>query len=326
MRALGLDEHADTLRTFLIGDGGKRMRALFCYWGWRGAGGSGSAEAVQYAAAALEVNHSAFLIHDDLIDRSELRRGRPALYRHFGAHHAAHQWGGSADAYGSAAAVNLGDLCFDWARDLLNRCADGACLHQVLDIYRRMYTDAVYGQVLEAQIQADQDFRLERCLAVATHKAARYMMAPPLRIGAAVTGADQEVHAAYQTFGSALGEAYQLRDDLLGAFGTPSVTGKPNLDDLREGKPTVLFATALRTATPLQRDKLLSCYGDPGLDTDAADELRALLHETGAPAQVEERIRTRSREAARALKVAPITGEARTALNTLAAQALYRER
>ena len=325
LRDLGLSAHLDTLRPLLL-SGGKRMRAVFCHWGWRGAGGSGSGEEAATAGAALEINHSAFLIHDDILDRSDTRRGQPALHRSLTTHHARHDWHGRSEAFGDATALTLGDLCFAWADDLISRCASGDRLASVVDLYHRMYVDAVYGQVLELQIQADRDYDPERCLRVATYKAARYMLTPPLRIGAVLADAGEDLHRAYTEFGTALGEAYQLRDDLLGVFGDPAVTGKPNLDDLREGKPTVLFATALRQATPSRREDLLATYGSQDLDPATADHLRGLLHETGAPDVVEDMIRVRSQQATKALAAAPLTSEARDVLGHLAARALFRTR
>ncbi|MFF4696451.1 polyprenyl synthetase family protein [Streptomyces chattanoogensis] len=328
LHALGLSEHEEALRAFLLNAGGKRMRALFCYWGWRGASGNNRTglDMVHMAAAALELNHSAFLIHDDILDRSELRRGQPTLYRRFANHHAAQKGYGPSAAFGDAVALNLGDIAFAWAAELIDRCTTIGPAQRPSDVYHRMNADACYGQTLELQIQADREYVPGRCLTVATYKAARYMLTPPLQIGAALAGADDAVHAAYDAFGTALGEAYQLRDDLLGVFGNPGVTGKANLDDLREGKPTVLFATALETSSLAQRVKLLSLYGRRDLDEAAADDLRALLQDTQAAAAVEEMIRDRSQEAARALKTAPITDEAKAALETLAAHALFRTR
>ncbi|MEU8527083.1 polyprenyl synthetase family protein [Streptomyces sp. NPDC048629] len=323
---LGLKEHVDEIRPLLLASAGKRMRAVFCLWAWRGAGARGPRADVDIAAAALELNHSAFLIHDDILDRSELRRGQPTTYRRFAARHIERGWQGSSHEFGDGVALTLGDLCFAWAGELISQCTRGERLGPVLEVYHRMYVDALYGQILELQIQADRDFDPSRCLTVAAYKAGRYMLAPPLMIGGALAGADEAVQTAYERFGTALGEAYQLRDDLLGVFGDPAVTGKPNTDDLWEGKPTVLFATALQAAAPSQRDKLLSLYGDRNLDADAADELRDLLQETQAPAAVEEMIRSRAEEAVRALEAAPITSEARTALLALAERALFRTR
>ena len=325
LRDLGLADHLDTLRPLLL-SGGKRMRAVFCHWGWRGAGGRGPGEDVVAAGAALEINHSAFLIHDDILDRSDTRRGQPALHRSLATHHARHAWHGEAASFGDATALTLGDLCFAWADELISQCTTADRQRAVVELYHRMYVDAVYGQVLELQIQADRDYQPERCLRVATYKAARYMLTPPLRIGAVLAGAGEDLHRAYAAFGTALGEAYQLRDDLLGVFGDPAVTGKPNLDDLREGKPTVLFATALQRATASQRQELLAAYGRQDIDPATADRLRVLLRDTGAPDVVEDMIHARSRQATEALAAAPLTSEARDVLEHLAARALFRTR
>ncbi|MGK5544267.1 polyprenyl synthetase family protein [Streptomyces sp. URMC 127] len=323
---LGLTEHSATLRSFLLGGRGKHMRALFCYWGWRGGEGKGPREAVEAVAAALELNHAAFLIHDDIIDRSDTRRGRPSVHHRFATQHAAHSWCGTSAAFGDGMALTLGDLCFDWARGLMAQHTPTGHLPVVMDIYHRMVTDACYGQLLEAQIQADRGYEVDRCRAVVMHKAARYMVAPSLSVGAALASADREVRNFYWEFGMALGEAYQLRDDLLGMFGDPEVTGKSNLDDHRDGKPTVLFATALAQASAAQRARLLALYGCRDLDSAGADELRALLQETGAAENIETAICSLSRQASRALEAAAVSTEVKSALGRLAAYALFRDR
>ncbi|MFJ9854879.1 polyprenyl synthetase family protein [Streptomyces sp. NPDC101150] len=326
LRELGLVKHLDAIRPLLLSAQGKRMRAMFCFWGWRGAGANGSRRNVEIAATALELQHSAFLIHDDMIDRSKLRRGQPTVYRRMADHHAGQGWHGSSTGFGDATALTLGDLCFAWASELIEGCTHGERLTHVLAVYHRMYADAAYGQLLDAQVQADRAFLPQRCLAAARFKAARYMVAPPLQIGAALAGADPAVREAYGKFGAALGEAYQLRDDVLGVFGNPAETGKPNLDDLREGKPTFLFATALQRADRGQRERLLNLYGDRDLDDDSAGELRSLIQDTKAHDVVESVIRARAGEAEHILKTAPITSDARTALALLANRALFRTR
>ncbi|MFJ9969630.1 polyprenyl synthetase family protein [Streptomyces sp. NPDC090621] len=321
-RRLGLEELPHPVRQHL--QGGKRTRALFCYWGWRCAGGQRNAGPATAAGAAMEANHSAFLIHDDIVDRSALRRGRPALYRHFTGVHTENGWFGSANAYGDGAALLLGDIVFAWAGELIAQAATGDTAARVRAAYDRMQQDTGYGQLLEARIQADREFSVERCRTVVLYKAVRYMVTPSLLIGAALAEAPPELTGAYEVFGDALGEAYQMRDDLLGAFGNPLVTGKPNLDDLREGKPTVLFATALEHADLATRTLLLGLYGRPDLDEKDADAIRLILRESGAVEEVEASIASLRDRAERALHEAPLTDMARQRLISLADRAVFR--
>jgi geranylgeranyl diphosphate synthase type I len=305
--------------------GGKRMRAAFAYWGWRGAGGSMLPEhGVLSAATALELNHSAFLIHDDIVDGSDTRRGRPSMHAALAAGHRHTTWPGGPAIFGEALGLLLGDLCFAWADELISRSASGDRQAVVRRLYDQMVTDTVYGQLLDVQTQERRDYRPDRCLKVVRYKAARYMLTPPLQIGAAVAGADRWIQAAYGRFGTLLGEAYQLRDDLLGMFGDPRVTGKSNLDDLREGKATVLFATALRNADPVQREQLTDLYGRPDADEPVAEDLRVLLTKTGAVATVESMIAARRAAALEALEAAPIDTQAKDALGQLAELAINR--
>ncbi|MEU1378062.1 polyprenyl synthetase family protein [Streptomyces triculaminicus] len=325
LQAVGLAEHEQVVRDCLLNERGKRMRAAFCYWGWRGAGGTGRAETVYGVAAALEIVHSAFLIQDDIIDRSELRRGRPTVHRHFAALHTALAWQGAAEPYGDSTALVVGDLCLAWGSELLAQSTPAAVRQQIQDVYDHMCQDTCLGEMLEVQVQADRLYEPDRCRAVTVHKTGRYVFSPALLAGAALADAPPAVCDAYREFGDALGEAYQFRDDLC-VFGVPEMTGKSNMDDLRDGKPTVLFATALEAASPAQRDRLLALYGRPGLDEAGADEVRRLLHETEAPRRIEDKIRALGLRATRALDAAPITPAARSALEAFASYVLSRSR
>ncbi|MGW3147186.1 polyprenyl synthetase family protein [Streptomyces sp. NPDC001177] len=322
MLETGLRDHLDLLRPFFRG--GKHLRSQFCYWAWKGAGAKCPMEHVAKAAAALELLHSTFLIHDDVLDQSETRRGTPAYHRQWADRHRSRQWSGNSDRFGENAALVAGDFCFNWCNALIASSTTSDRLATVLGIFFRMSSDASYGQMLELHVQADRNFDPARCLKVAEYKAGRYMIAPPLQIGAALAGAPEQLIDAYGEAGRDLGTAYQLRDDLIGVFGDPAVTGKPNIDDLREGKPTVLFATALQLATEAQRKTLLNSYGRPDITPDTAHELRALIASTGAQDAVEEAIQERHTRAVRTLNAAPITGEGREELLALAHAALQR--
>ncbi|MDP9418075.1 MAG: polyprenyl synthetase family protein, partial [Actinomycetota bacterium] len=219
--------------------GGKRLRAAFCYWGWRGVGGSDCDEVVR-AAAALELFHAAALIHDDVMDDSDTRRGMPAAHRRFAALHRGHGWLGSPDEYGVAGAILLGDLCLCWSDEMLatsgvtpDRLGAG---RRVFDVMR---TQLMGGQYLDMLEQARADTSVERARTVVRFKTAKYTVEHPLLLGGELAGAAPELLAAYTAYGLPLGEAYQLRDDMLGVFGDPASTGKPAGDDLREGKRTV---------------------------------------------------------------------------------------
>ncbi|RLK49666.1 polyprenyl synthetase family protein [Microbacterium telephonicum] len=315
--------------------GGKRLRARFCLTGWRAiAERRGPAHAlpddVLSAAAALEVFHAAALVHDDIIDNSDTRRGRPAAHRAFESGHRAQGWAGEAEPYGRAAAVLLGDLLVAWSDDLLEQgLAAAAHAGAARAEYARMRRDVTIGQYLDiaeeaAFVTAPDDEHAERALRVASYKSARYSVQQPLLIGAALAGADAAQLDALSRFGHPIGIAFQLRDDVLGVFGDEQVTGKPAGDDLREGKRTLLIAyarEALPSGTRRVVDELL---GDPLLDGEQIASLQRTIVDSGALERVEEVIRRQTAEADAALRGAPLGNAAVGELRDLARAATAR--
>jgi geranylgeranyl diphosphate synthase type I len=314
---------ADAVAEFLL-DGGKRLRPAFCYWGWRGAGGADTDDVVT-AAACLELLHACALIHDDVMDGSDVRRGRPAMHRRFATLHRGEQWLGDAEAFGRSAAILLGDLCLVWADQLFNTSGlPGEALLRAAPTYDAMRNELMAGQYLDVleQVLGGGDER--RALRVARYKSAKYTIERPLHLGGVLAGARRETLDAYSAYGLPLGEAFQLRDDVLGVFGDPAQTGKPAGDDLREGKRTVLVATATQRATPAQAAVVRRLLGDPRLDDDGVARLREVIAETGALDHVERLIAERSAEAVAALRGAPVADEARRVLERLADAATRR--
>jgi len=304
--------------------GGKRLRPAFCYWGFRGAGGSDS-DGIVTASAALELFQACALIHDDVMDGSDTRRGLPAVHRRFASLHRSESWFGDPEAFGMGAAVLLGDLCLSWSDEMLStsdlpaeRLLEG---HRVYD---QMRTELMGGQYLDLLEQARGGGSVERALRVARYKSAKYTIEKPLHLGAVLAGAGQDVLDGYSGYGVPLGEAFQLRDDVLGVFGDPSVTGKPAGDDLREGKRTALVAMALETADRGQASVVRRHLGDPHLSLDGVDQLRQVIEQTGALRRVEALIDQLMDDSLAALQAAPVEGPAREVLEQLAVAATAR--
>jgi geranylgeranyl diphosphate synthase type I len=313
----------DALESFLL-DGGKRLRPAFAYWGWRGAGGQDS-DAIVAAAAALEWLQASALIHDDVMDGSDTRRGRPAVHRRFAAIHRGEGWAGAPESFGTAAAILLGDLALIWADEMLNTSGlSPQALVRAQPVYDEMRTELMAGQYLDLLEQAMGGQSVERAMTVARYKSAKYTIERPLHFGAALAGADAEIVAAYSGYGLPLGEAFQLRDDVLGVFGDPSETGKPAGDDLREGKRTVLIAKTFAAATPGQAAVVRRHLGDPGLSDDGVGRLREIITETGALAETEAVIAELTDRALAALDVGGLDVTAREVLHELAAAATAR--
>ncbi len=320
----GLGPLADAAEAFVLG-GGKRLRPAFAYWGYRGAGGSDD-DGLIAAVASLELVQAGALIHDDLIDASDTRRGEPSVHRRFHAMHAEHLWHGRADQFGAAGAIIIGDLCLVWSDDMLYRSGlDPLVLARARPVFDVMRTDVMLGQYLDAHSQARGDTSPERAGLVARYKSAKYTVEHPLLFGAALAGAGAELQEAYSSFGLPLGEAFQLRDDVLGVFGDPAETGKPAGDDLREGKRTYLVAVALeRAAGHGDRELLIKALGNPGLDESDVLAVRDVIVQSGALAATEARIEELMETALAALDRVELAHDASTVLHELAAASVYR--
>ncbi|MGB8651849.1 MAG: polyprenyl synthetase family protein [Mycobacteriales bacterium] len=310
----------EALEDFL--SGGKRLRPGFCFWGHLGAGGADS-DALVVAAASLELFQACAIIHDDVMDGSDTRRGKPAVHRRFAALHRGEGWYGDPDTFGGGAAILLGDLCLAWSDEML--VASGLAGPEALRVFGGMRADVMGGQYLDLLEQVRGGGTVASALKVARYKSAKYTVEKPLHLGAALAGAPAAVYEAYTGYGLPLGEAFQLRDDLLGVFGDPSVTGKPAGDDLREGKRTVLVAMALEAATPAQVALVRTHLGDPHLDPSGVATLQGVLVDTGAVDRVEALIGRRTEEALAALDDAPVTAQAVEVLSELAVAATRRD-
>ena len=311
-----------------LADGGKRLRPLFAYWGWRGVRGEGPGEsdaAVLRAVAALEFVHASALVHDDVMDGALTRRGRPATHVGFASRHGDGALAGDGDAFGVGAAILVGDLALVWSDELL-RCSgiSTAALTRARAVWDTMRTEVTAGQYLDLLRAAGGLPGAQGALTVARYKSAGYTVQRPLQLGAAIAGAGERAAEVYTAIGLPLGEAFQLRDDVLGVFGDPSVTGKSADDDLREGKQTLLVALAEEAADADGRRLLAETLGDPTAGPAEFDALRALLESTGARAQVEQRITERTAVARTAIAEAPLAADARAALDALAVAATTR--
>jgi geranylgeranyl diphosphate synthase type I len=309
-------------RSFVL-DGGKRLRPTFAYWGWRTVRGPDDDDRSLIAAAAsLEMLHACALVHDDVMDASATRRGRASAHTAFARMHRDHAWTGDPDVFGTAAAIVLGDLMLSWADAMFARA--GVTNERARGVYDEMRQLVMAGQYLDVLVQARGAFSADEALRVIEFKTSKYTIEGPLHLGAAVAGAPAEVFAVLSAYGYALGEAFQLRDDLLGVFGDPAVTGKPAGDDLREGKHTLLTALAMQAADAPQAEALRRGLGDRSLDDGQVRKLCEIIVATGAVTEVERRIAERAAQARAALDSPHIGADARAALDALVAVAVDR--
>lgn len=324
---------------------GKRFRARFCYWGWRagsqsehdplaGAETVNDLDPVVALALSLEVFHAAALVHDDIMDNSDTRRGKPAAHKAFEALHRDRSYSGGSGHFGEATALLVGDLLLAWSDDLLNNALSEldspAIASATRTQFSRMRQEVTVGQYLDiheeaAWLHSAESERLERALRVVTYKSAKYSMEAPLLIGASMAGARTHELEALSAFGLPLGIAFQLRDDVLGVFGDSEVTGKPSGDDLREGKRTVLIALA-EAAMPSGAKKIFNeMLGDRALVPEQIEVMQETLQATGALEKIESMISGYVDHAMDALRGANLSPGATAELTRLAEAVTQRQ-
>lgn len=322
-------EATDDLTRFVLA-GGKRLRPTFAWWGWRAAGGYHDPDAVLRAVSALELVQGCALVHDDLIDASATRRGESTVHSRWSRRHADAAWAGDPTRFGAAVAVLLGDIALAWADDMLHDAGvDPVALARARPVWRAMRTEVLGGQFLDVRGHASSDSRPETALRISRYKTAAYTVERPLHLGAALAGADGATVRALRRYGTDLGVAFQLRDDVLGVFGDPTVTGKPAGDDLREGKLTLLVALARAHPDRATAAAVERAVGEPDLDADALLAAREALVALGVVDDVERRIAELTASALEAVRgpVAPaLTPPAPDRLADLAVAATRRAR
>lgn len=322
-------ESAEALRLFVL-RGGKRTRPAFAWTGWQGAGGDPDgprAAAVARACAALELVQACALIHDDIIDSSRTRRRFPTVHVDFEQRHRDRGWAGDPAQFGAGVAILVGDLALAWADDMVHAAGlDPAALARFAPVWALMRTEVLGGQLLDITGHAGGDESVEAALRINRYKTAAYTVERPLHLGAALADAEPTLIEAYRNYGTDIGIAFQLRDDLLGVFGDPEVTGKPSGDDLREGKRTVLLAEALRRAD--ENDpaaaKLLRTTVGTELGAEEVERLRAVLTELGAVDDVERRIAEFTDRGLAAIEKSSATPSAKKTLRAMALAATRR--
>ncbi len=301
-----------SLREFVLA-GGKRLRPAFCLWAFVGAGGDVEDPAVVDAGAALELLHTFALIHDDVMDNSDRRRGLPTVHRQFEQLHDARSWRGETRRFGEGAAILIGDLAFVYADQMLRGAPDEA-----IEVFNELRLEVNVGQVLDLVATARGDATVELARTICVYKSGKYTVERPLHLGAALAGRLDALRAPLSAYGEPLGEAFQLRDDLLGTFGDAKRTGKPVGEDLREGKPTTLFALARDEATGDDAALLTQRYGAADLSAAEVGQIQEVFERTGARAAVESQVDLLVGTALGALTDAPITAIARDELDALA--------
>ena len=298
-----LEIAASAMSRYILGSG-KRLRPLFAYIGFLGTGKQINQNIVN-AVSSLELIHVCALMHDDLMDSSDTRRGAPSLHREFENYHRSNGLSGRADRFGAAAAILLGDLALVWSAKMFHQSGiKNEELLNALEIYDDLRVELMAGQYLDINEQTLSTSSIERSMKIARYKSGKYTIERPLHFGAAL-GGRRDLLETYSNYGLPLGEAFQLRDDLLGVFGESEITGKPTGDDLLEGKRTVLIAKTFELANASQAMALSMVLGKRNAPAESIEKAKSIIIETGAQKFVEQMISELSEQAHSAIAGLP---------------------
>jgi geranylgeranyl diphosphate synthase, type I len=298
----------------MVEAGGKRLRPAFCHWGFVGAGGNPDDQRVVDAGAAFELMHAFALFHDDVMDDASSRRGEPTTHVLYADRHRRHGWSGEPRRFGDGAAILAGDLAFVLADELLVGATE-----PVWRIWNELRTELNVGQFLDIAGAARRERRIEKAERIARYKSGKYTIERPLHLGALLATPERagELLPSLSRYGLPLGDAFQMRDDIIGVFGDAALTGKPVGGDLLEGKPTALLARAVASASQAQR-LVLDRVGAADLDAGSVAAIQRVIVDTGALADLEAAIDRLSAEAIAALDDIDIIASARSELGDLA--------
>ncbi len=302
----------------LVFSGGKRLRPAFFYWAHIGAGGDPNSVEATNIAAAIEMLHAFALAHDDVMDRSEARRGEPSIWHRFANLHEESNWHGNSLHFGEAVAILVGDLAHVLADKLMSHTSP-----IVTQLWEELRLEVNIGQYLDVLSGAKGRFDHHSARRILEYKTGRYSVQRPLQLGAAVAGKYGELSQSLTDYGQPVGVVFQLRDDILGVFGNTEETGKPTGDDLREGKPTPLMAEAFDRASEKQRH-ILGKIGNANLTPEDISNIQEVVEETGARRVIEKEIKELTDSALKALSIMTLEGNASEALNELAHFVAYR--
>ncbi len=305
----------------LVLAGGKRLRPAFCHWGFVGAGGDPADPMVTNAGAAFELMHAFALFHDDVMDDAASRRGNSTTHAVFAERHREQGWAGEARRFGEGVAILVGDLAFVYSDMMMAGASADAWA-----IWNELRIELNIGQVLDIAGSVRNERSRFKAEQICRYKSGKYTIERPLHLGAVMAAPVRAdvLLPALSAYGLPLGDAFQMRDDVMGAFGDSAVTGKPVGGDLREGKPTPLMARAVEAASSAQAQVLAMVGRGDLTDGDVARVQQAIV-DTGALADLEATIERLTTEAIAAIQLAPLTPDARNELVELAVYVSNRQ-
>ena len=304
----------------LVSSGGKRLRPAFCHWGFVGAGGDPESSTSLDTGAALELLHAFALFHDDIMDGSLTRRGAAVTHEVFAERHRTSGGSGEARRYGEGIAILVGDLAFVYSDQLM-----GDAPRAAREIWHELRIELNIGQLLDLIGTSNNERRRYKTERICRYKSGKYTIERPLHLGAMLAAPERQLELLplLSAYGLPLGDAFQMRDDVMGAFGDTALTGKPVGDDLREGKPTPLMAIAVERANTSQLT-VLEKVGRDSLSDEDVRRAQEAIRESGALDEMETLIGSLTDQAIESLKVLPFLDSAKQELESLAHYVSHR--
>ena len=262
----------DILANYIAG--GKRVRGALAVLGYELAGGK-DFQKILPVSAAVEILHSSLLIHDDFIDRDELRRGKPTVHRIYAK--------GRGEHFGAAMAIVVADVGLFLSHQILAESAfKSRKVAQALSEFDRLLVNTGFGELLDIAFDYKRKLTWEDVQKVRLYKTAHYTFVMPMVVGAILGGASRKQLKAISRYGEPVGIAFQIRDDILGVFSDPNVTGKSNESDIREGKKTFLYLKTMELAGKRDKIYLKKWYGSKSLTKRNLREIRDIIEKSRA--------------------------------------------
>lgn len=265
----------------LAKNGGKRIRPMFVYAGYLAAGGR-SQDAVMLASISVELLHTFALIHDDVIDRSSLRRNEPTTHKFF-EQNQVKSYGRDLEWYGLSSAILTGDLAATFAHEVLNMAPfPHERVRRAKYYFNKMKEEVEYGEYLDVLSGVKEKVTEDHVLKILEYKTGKYTVERPLHIGAALAGADSSIYEVFTAYALPFGQAFQTQDDILGTFGDEKAIGKPTDSDIKEGKKTLLVVKAIERANKQQKELLKKVLGNCNSSNSEIEQVRQIMRDTGA--------------------------------------------
>jgi geranylgeranyl diphosphate synthase type I len=306
--------------------GGKRIRPIMMYWGYIAAGGKNEQEIIK-TSISLELIHAFLLIHDDIIDRDDIRHGQKTIHATYRDHYNKFFSGDDGEHFGTAVAIVSGDFVYSLGNQVIFSSAFSSdVIVKALNKMQEIVGLTCVGEIQDVYMSYGYNVSEEKIIAMYENKTAKYTFDGPLKLGAIMAGADDALCDKLSAFAIPLGIAFQIRDDILGVFGDAKKTGKPVGSDIAEGKMTLMVHRAISLADRKQKKELKRLLGKKDITNKEIAIFQKILHDTGAMKSIDEQMKILINQSQKALDNITMHTGAKEFLSTLTQHLYDREK